>query len=96
MNHDAETGVETQPTTEPLVQTDTLVLHKEETTTGTGHMPQVVLKHGDAFLITDTVGDLPTTHKEIGLFWQGTRFCTPVNLCSKEALLFHSHIMFQI
>ena len=79
MNHEVETGVETQPTTEPLVQTDTLVLHEEETTTGTEHIPQIVLKHGDAFLITDSVGDLPTRRREIGLFWQGTRFLRTCN-----------------
>ncbi len=79
MEYEAETWVEAQLTTEPLVQTDALVLREEETNTGTGHMPQVVLKHGDAFLITDVVGDLPTTRKEIGLFWQGTRFLRTCN-----------------
>ncbi len=69
---DYEEQVEAQLATEPHVQTDALVLHEEETTTGTGQ--QIVLKRGDAFLITDTIGDLPTTRKEIGLFWQGTRF----------------------
>ncbi len=79
MDHEAEIQVKAQTTTEPLVQTEALVLHEEETTTGTGRMSQVVLKHGDAFLITDTVGDLPTTHNEIGLFWQGTRFLRTCN-----------------
>jgi len=79
MNDEADTGLEASLTTEPLVQTDSLVLHEEETNSGTGHMPQVVLKHGDAFLLTDIVGDLPTTRKEIGLFWQGPRFLRTCN-----------------
>ncbi len=35
---------------------------------------KITLKHGDAFLVADTRGDLPESEQETGLYWQGTRF----------------------
>ena len=76
---DYEAQADTQLTTGPLVQPETLVLHEEENSANSAQ-PQIVLKQGDAFLITDIAGDLPTAHKEIGLFWHGTRFLRTCNL----------------
>ncbi len=74
-----EVEIETGVTTGPLVQTDALVLHEEEITINARNTPQIVLKHGDAFLVTDMLGDLPNAQGEIGLFWQGTRFLRSCN-----------------
>jgi glycogen debranching enzyme len=42
--------------------------------------PQIVLKSGDSFLLTDSCGDLPSSRQEIGLFRHGTRFVRMCNL----------------
>jgi glycogen debranching enzyme len=42
--------------------------------------PQITLKYGDAFLITDACGDLLASRQEMGLFWHGTRFLRTCNL----------------
>ena len=76
MDHQAKiaelAALELQIITEPLSQTETLILHEQETHADA--LPQIILKQGDAFLIATTTGDLPTTQKAMGLFWQGTRF----------------------
>ncbi|HEX4203486.1 MAG TPA: glycogen debranching N-terminal domain-containing protein [Ktedonobacteraceae bacterium] len=46
---------------------------------------QIVLKSGDAFLISDISGDFLTASKEMGLFWHGARFLRSCNL------LLHGH-----
>jgi len=61
------------------VITEALVLGEERTQIGSHPAEQIVLKHDDALLITDTTGDMPATQKETGLFWQGTRF---LNICN--------------
>ncbi len=76
-NQTNSTGpVESKPqdrsVTEPLVQTETLVLHEEALNAYAS--PQIVLKRGDAFLIATISGDISSTQQEVGLFWQGTRF----------------------
>src|SRR6185312_17321303 len=35
---------------------------------------KIVLKQGEAFMLTDTRGDMPTSEQETGLFWHGARF----------------------
>ena len=35
---------------------------------------KISLKHGDAFLVADSRGDLPESEQETGLYWRGTRF----------------------
>src|SRR5262249_2520021 len=35
---------------------------------------KIILKHGDAFLVSDARGDLPESEQETGLYWMGTRF----------------------
>lgn len=35
---------------------------------------KITLKHGDAFLVADGRGDLPTSEQETGLYWHGTRY----------------------
>lgn len=59
--------------------TESLLPGEEKTQIGAHSAEQIVLKHGDALLITDTTGDMPAAQKETGLFWQGTRF---LNICN--------------
>ena len=35
---------------------------------------KIALKQGDAFMVTDSRGDMPISEQETGLFWHGTRF----------------------
>ena len=35
---------------------------------------KIALKQGEAFMLTDTRGDMPTSEQETGLFWHGARF----------------------
>lgn len=42
--------------------------------------PQITLKCGDSFLITDIYGNLPSSRQEMGLFRHGTRFLRTCNL----------------
>lgn len=41
---------------------------------------KIALKHGDAFMLTDARGDMPTSEPETGLFWHGTRFLRACDL----------------
>jgi glycogen debranching enzyme len=41
---------------------------------------KIALKHGDAFMVTDSRGDLPDGVQEAGLFWHGTRFLRTCDL----------------
>lgn len=35
---------------------------------------KIALKQGEAFMVTDSRGDMPISEQETGLFWHGTRF----------------------
>ncbi len=41
---------------------------------------KISLKHGGAFMVTDTRGDLPVSEQETGLFWHGLRFLRTCDL----------------
>jgi glycogen debranching enzyme len=59
------------------IQTDVL---EEKEPFSVLHIPQITLKYGDAFLLTDVHGDLLASKQEMGLFWHGTRFLRTCNL----------------
>ena len=51
-------------------QADPYVLQGSASTS----VEKITLKHGDAFLVADSRGDLPESEQETGLYWRGTRF----------------------
>jgi glycogen debranching enzyme len=54
--------------------------------------PQITLKYGDAFLVTDACGDLLASRQEMGLYWHGTRYMRTCNLFLEgRPLLMLSH-----
>lgn len=55
---------------------DPYVLQGSASTT----VEKIALKYGDAFMVTDARGDLPTTEQETGFFWHGTRFLRSCDL----------------
>ena len=60
-------------TAEPI---DPYVLRGAASTT----VEKITLKHGDAFMLTDARGDMPTSEQETGLFWHGMRFLRACDL----------------
>ena len=76
------------PVTEELQDDLQTLDDKEQRTTS----PQISLKCGDAFLVTDVRGDLLASQYEMGLYWQGTRFLRTCNLfLNGNALVTLSH-----
>ncbi len=55
---------------------DAYVLHGSASST----VETIALKHGDAFMVTDARGDLPTSEQETGFFWHGMRFLRSCDL----------------
>ncbi len=62
--------------TETTEVVDPYVLRGRASTT----VEKIALKYGDAFMVTDARGDLPSSEQETGLFWHGTRFLRPCDL----------------
>jgi len=64
------------------VETEQNTIAQPTFTEETEHVtaPQLILKSGDSFLITDVSGDLLASQQEMGLFRHGTRFLRTCNL----------------